>query len=248
MATELSLYFKSSQAILESCYPEYVELAKQLISQILQDKTLSRFDRFNKRLKISWGMEISFTDNLKITRQETRDCYALMQKISNLWFAFEYLVEVSQEVVLKDNIRNSKVDFYTQATSEVLGFNCITTDLNQNLNSQILCKNAWRSEFYSLLTYLKNHTKGGCKSNVAEIVELTKNHSLLHERHIFSLIYAIRNVYVHEGVAAALGGKKYFHYRLKRDLYYILHDALILYSIILGKNYCQRKLSQRVSL
>ena len=67
-ANRIDLCFDSSKALLDALYTNYSANAKIVISKIRQDKMLSQFDRFNKRLKISWGMKIEFTDNLPITR------------------------------------------------------------------------------------------------------------------------------------------------------------------------------------
>ena len=87
----MNLYFETSRDLTENLYPEYSTNAKQLLRQLVTDTTISRFDAFNKRFKISWGLQVEFTDDLNIKSETVRDCYRLMLKIADLWFAFEHL-------------------------------------------------------------------------------------------------------------------------------------------------------------
>jgi hypothetical protein len=235
----MELFFDSSQALLESLYEGYSVNAKSLISKISQDKGLSDFDRFNKRLKISWGMKIEFTDNLPITREDTRACYVLMLKISDLWFAFEHLVNTACEVIPKDAASPNKVDLYQDSTLEAIGFHDITSNFNRLLYEHVLHKKTFRREVYPLLAYLKNNTRSGTRSMISDTILLIRDKKELQAKHIFALAYGIRNIYVHEGVAAALGTS---NYQVKRILYSVLYDALILYSLELGDSYCREKL------
>jgi hypothetical protein len=236
----MEMFYDSSQALLEALYPNYSTNSKALISRIGQDKKLSQFDTFNKRLKISWGMRIEFNDNLPIKDEDTRACYMLMLKISDLWFAFEHLVQTSSELIPTDAPSRSSVDLYRDSTLAALGFPDITSHFNRLLYTHVLHKPNYRKEMYRLLAYLKNNTKGGTKNAIADTIARIKEKQELQTKHIFALAYGIRNVYVHKGVAAALGSK---NYRLKRVLYSILYDSLILYSLALGDAYC-RKYSQ----
>ena len=105
--------------------------------------------------------------------------------------------------------------------------------------SYLLCKPAYRKETFMMLAYLRNGTRGGTRALLADSIRLVKGESALQARHIFALAYGLRNIYVHNGVAAALGSR---NYKAKRVLYEALHDSLILYSLALGDSYCQRYL------
>lgn len=235
----MELFFESSQALLESLYKNYSTNSKSLISKIKQDKELSQFDRFNRRFKISWGMKIEFTDQLPITREDTRACYTLMLKIADLWFAFEHLVDVVSEVIPQDVADPNKMNFYQESTLRALGFQDITSNFNCLLYEHVLHKETSRREVYHILAYLKNNTIRGTKKLISDIILLVKDKKELQPKHIFALAYGIRNIYVHKGVAAALGSS---NYHIKRVLYSVLYDALILYSLALGDAYCCKKL------
>lgn len=234
----MKLYFDSGFPLKENLYGCYSENAKQLLRRLTTNRELNRFSDFNKRFKISWGMEVQFNDELSIKNETTRDCYRLMLKISDLWFAFEHLVDVaSEKVPRKPN--KSKIDFFHESTNSQVLFPSITAHVNQLLKDNVLHLTAWRRELYRFIPYIKNNTTGGTKTTIGEIHDLIHERQNFEERHIFALAYGIRNIYVHQGVSAALGTD---NYNVKKALYSVLHDALILYSLTLGNAYCQRKL------
>lgn len=237
----MSLHYDSSKEILNMIYMNYSVNSKSVISRIKEDKNLSKFDAFNKRLKITWGMKIEYTDELPITGEATRICYTLMLKISDLWFAFEHLVATSNTIIPKDAAKNnSKVDLYRDSTLEELGFNNINENFNQLMKSFILNKSNRRRDMYIVLAYIKNNTERGTQTLLKEVVDLIREGSELQTKHIFALSYGIRNIYAHKGVSAALGSN---NYELKRDFYRVLYDSLILYSLALGNAFCEKYLA-----
>lgn len=191
-------------------------------------------------------MQLEFTDGLNITKPVTRDCYRLMLKISDLWFAFEHLVKTSCDVIPKKKIKlkngkasESMTDLYDSETINTLGFLPITSHFNQLLKEHVLHKDSWRNEVYIFLGILKKNTLRETQETISDLIDVIRNSRDLEEKHIFALAYGIRNIYVHKGVSAALGGKKY---EVKRALYSALYDCLILYSLALGNRYCESKL------
>ena len=234
----MDFYFDSSAAIGVPLYELYSKNALILIRNIKQDKSISNFERFNKRLKISWGLRIEFTDNLAITQATTRNCYALMLKLSDLWFAFEHLGNAVTDIFPKDKDPKSKVDFYTDDTLSILKFDKITKNFNSLLWEHVLHRSPWRRDMYPYFSYLKNNTKGGVAARISETIDYIKKKQELSERHLFSLAYGIRNLYIHVGVSAALGGR---NYEVKEYFYMVLYDTLILFSLQLGNVYSERK-------
>lgn len=92
-----------------------------------------------------------------------------------------------------------------------------------------------------MLPYLKNHSVGAASSGTQDLfLQLKKSGKQpLNARHIFAVAYALRNLYVHEGIAAAMGSG---NYRLKRDFYEVLYDTLVLFSLRFGYEYAIRML------
>ena len=234
----MKLYYASSEEILRGIFDDYAYQSRNLLRHLASDRRLSDFDAFNKRLKIAWGIQIEFTDDLNIKRDVVRDCYRLMLKLADLWFAFEHLSEIANETIPTKK-PNSKFDFFEPATMEELGLSDITRHCNQLLWEHVLQKTAWRREIYHLIYYLTKNTKGGTKNTIGEIRELLRARCDLEMKHICAWMYGIRNIYVHKGVTAALGTE---NYEVKRALYTMLHDTLILYALTLGHAYCRKKL------
>lgn len=80
---------------------------------------------------------------------------------------------------------------------------------------------------------------GGTQKTISEVTFLMKEKEQLQAKHVFALVYGVRNIYVHQGVAAALGNS---NYAVKKALYSVLYDSLILYSLALGDAYCRKYL------
>lgn len=80
-----------------------------------------------------------------------------MLKISDLWFAFEHLVDTACRLIPKDAVatNKSKVDLYQVGTLSLLGFDDITLNCNQLLYQHVLHKDVYRRDIYSVLAYLK---------------------------------------------------------------------------------------------
>lgn len=183
-------------------------------------------------------MKIEYTDDLPIHREETRRCYELMLKLSDLWFTFEHLLKVVKELFPWDAPSASKSNPFSAETRQRIGFTSISQQTTHTLRHHVFNEPRNRQEIYLLLSYLANNTYGSTRRIVEEIRVIIKSGDPFEACHYFSMIYALRNIYSHQGVAAALGGRDY---TLKCRLYSILYDALVLYSLALGDAYCREK-------
>lgn len=236
----MKLHFESNQKMLEDIHKKYRQSSLKLIRKISEDKDLSEFDTFNKRLKLNIGMGITYNHELSgIKRIDTKKCYKLMLKITDLWFAFEHLCKVAKDTFPLSS--NQKIAPYDDAFYKRIGMNKITKHFNELLYAEILHKKNWRKEFYLWSYYLQNNVHGGVKSTVGSLKKLVQEKESFQERHIFALAYALRNLYVHKGIAAALGSNDY---KFKVKLYSLLYDTLVLYSFYLANEYCKEKIKQ----
>jgi hypothetical protein len=187
-------------------------------------------------------MQVTFKDNLPITQDDTRACYNLMIKIADLWFASEHLQSVCSGVIQKSpGKEKSKIDCFSDEILKGIGFCPITANFNELLWSNVIQKTAWRREIYMILDYLKKIIQGTTSKLIEEGRAGIKNRESLQPKHVFSICYGLRNAYAHEGVVAALGSGGY---HVKRALYSVLYDTLILYSLALANAYCKIKLSE----
>lgn len=163
-----------------------------------------------------------------------------MLKISDLWFSFEHLSKVAADDIKKKSDASS-VDLYDSAGLTSTGLDVVTEQFNNTLNARVLHRSDWRKVIYGLLAYLKNNTKGGTKSTLGEIRDLIKDRQPLQTKHGFALAYGLRNLYVHQGVTAALGSKQY---AVNRAFFMVVHDAVLLYSLALGGSFSRVRLTK----
>lgn len=239
------LHFESSRRLLGTVYPDYASASKETIQTIRSNlPEVSKFDAFNKRLKISCGLDIRFSDGLNIKQEDTRACYLLMLRVSDLWFAFEHLTKLSKARIPHDASRAGSVDLYSATSIQSNGLAPIVANFNNLMAENVRKKPAWRTEVYRVVAYLGNNTERQTQAVVREIDKKVGDGLDLEAKHLFAIAYAVRNVYVHKGVTAALGAK---NYGLKRRLYETVFDSLVLSAFALSLAYCRKYLSTKAA-
>ncbi|GAA5531244.1 hypothetical protein [Herpetosiphon gulosus] len=129
----------------------------------------------------------------------------------------------------------SKTDLYQESTLLLIGFHSTTDNFNALISTHLVNTPQQRRELYLILAYIRNNTQNKTKKLIEETITFIKNKQNLHTKHILALCYGIRNIYAHNGVAAALGSE---NYRFKQIFYLILYDSLVLYALSLGNHYC----------
>lgn len=234
-------FHSSSQEIGEPLHTAFRDVSSKLKAHIRSDKSLSRFDQFDTRFIMSWNMQIGFNDASRVSREDTIACYALMLKISDLWASFEHLQSLLNNVVPKELTANSKVNFYREQTLASLNCSPIVSNFTQLFYDEVFTTKVRMRDMFRMLPYLKNNTKGAASSGTHDFISQLKLSGKIpfNARHIFALAYALRNLYVHDGIAAAMGSG---NYKLKRDFYEVLYDTLILFSLRFGYEYASRML------
>jgi len=225
----------------ERLYEEYTLASKPLLARTAQDRSgLGTFAAFHRRFLTSWYMKIDLSEVPRLTQQETRDCYILMLKISDLWFSFEHLSKIAESDIKKKSGKSS-VDLYDSATLASTGLDVVTEHFNSMLNTRVLYQSKWRQVIYKLLAYLKNNTVNHTQRTLGEIRDLIKDRKPLQTKHSFALVYGLRNLYVHKGVTASLGSKQY---TVHRAFFMVLHDAVLLYSLALAGRFSRLMLAK----
>ena len=218
----------------------YSEEALITLRKISEDRTLSNFDSFNKRVQLNLGMEIGYNHGMSsITRAQTQDVYRYMLKISDLWFAFEY-------ICVQANIRGhvkkfekckSKCDIYPQITITLLQIDEPVKAFNVHLQDAFSVNKMYKVELYRILAYLGNNTNPFLKQEMKNFKTLLKGNTEfnLEFKNINYLLYALRNIYVHKGVSASLGTKSM---KFKVMLYSMLYEYLIVVCHQIGYRFC----------
>lgn len=235
----INLYFPESRALFEESFPLYRERTKAILHLIKEDRSLSRFDAFNKRLKIACGLQFQFSDQLNITKPDTRACYELMYRIADIWYAYEHLLSVSNDDLPRMN--TSKVALFHSDVFEAIGLPRIERCFSTLFAANVTDESKWRRELYPVLAYFINNTNGATQKALRRCSNAVKEKRTVEFEHLLALAYGMRNLYVHEGVMAALGTRDY---ALKRRLYQVVLDCLILSCIFVGNEYARRVLAR----
>lgn len=238
----MKVYNEIFEGLWRKHFEEYKKYSKLLIQKIDEDKAnISEFDTFNRRFKISRNITIRFNDELKITREDTRKCYELMLKLSDLWFAYEHLLHVCEQIIPPPQPNSNKCNKYPEEKYRLWGINDLIELGNSLFWQSLFHTSANRKWFYPYLGIMKKNTRSGTKNLLQEVHEAVKDKNKMEVRHFLVLVYGIRNIYVHQGMNATMGSEKY---HLKRLLFEALHDILSLLCIQLGTVYLKEKLHQ----
>jgi hypothetical protein len=237
MTTErpAKFFHTHSLEMFDRIFVDYKQQSKAVLSLIKHDRKLSRFDAFNKRLKISCGLNISFSDDLGIVRDDTRSCYALMYRISDIWYAFEHLLSVADTEISR--LSKSKTVLYPPDVLIATGLVEVERIFGQLIDENVTREPSWRRELYPMLAYFINNTNGGTRKALEECSARVKAKERFRLQELLAISYGLRNLYVHEGVMAAMGGRDY---ALKRRLYEVVLDCLTLAAFTLGSAYAKR--------
>ena len=215
---------------------EHARRSKAIIRRIRERREFSQYDTFNKRFKLNLGMQIDYVHEMTgVTRAETQLVYKYMLKISDLWGAFEHLCQTCHEQEVIRTLSQSKTNLYDEAQQRELGFDRAVAAFNQVLQEELYPNKRYKVEMYRVLAYLKNNTKGGTQKEIGRIHESVKAYAPLSFQQVNALAYALRNLYVHKGVAASLGTKSM---TFKVLLYSMLYEYLVVCCYRLGVGYC----------
>jgi len=219
----------------ERIFADYRPRSKALLQLIKHDTTLSRFDAFNKRLKMACGLSIEFSDDLGIVRPDTRACYVLMYRITDVWYAFEHLLSVADAEIPRAS--DSKIVLYSPDVIVATGLAEVGHLFGRLIAENVTRESSWRRELYPVLAYFVNNTQRGTKKALEQVLARVKAKESLGLGDLLALSYGLRNLYVHEGVMASMGTKDY---ALKRRLYEVILDCLTLAAFALGSSYAER--------
>jgi hypothetical protein len=218
---------------------EYDNLSKGCLSMISDNKGLTVFDGFNKRLKLNIGMEINYNHSMSgVIKENTQDLYRYMMKITDLWFAYEHIIMCShlQGLILK-SYKRGYCDVFSNERLDALGFSDTSVLFNEILKRDIYSNKKYKQEFYRILAYIKNRLSSkSVTKKIDEITDVVKSYDNFSVANINYLIYGLRNVYVHKGVASAFGTRST---KFKLKLYSMLYEYLVCICFLFGSSYCK---------
>jgi len=194
--------------------------------------------KFDVRMRLALGLQISFDTAYAQTRTpEIAHLYKLTLKINEAWFAYEALLSICasanlvklQKVGSKTKMLNTDpFEFDTlnsfSLSGEILAF-------NEHLQTNLLHKNNLRADVIGYVHHLIEHSGPGLRKTIRRCLRKINGNKQLHFVDILNLIYAIRNLYVHNGDAAKTGVK---NYTTKIKLLENIADFLLLICVKIG--------------
>lgn len=227
MATQLNQNFSQFQTL----HKQYKSLFDDYI--IMQQSKL--YVLFNVRLSLTLGTKISFDNDYSLTKTDrVNQTYRLLIKLCDAWFAYEAFLRLceSESLVQKNNGSIRKPNSFDQATLTNFNLSSITNLFNNYLSTHLLASSKRKVDLLNYLLHLYQNTKGETKDLIDKTINRINLNKLLEWRHIIATIYAVRNLYIHNGDTAGTGVNN--NYTVKILLLSICYDTIILYMLHIG--------------
>lgn len=166
--------------------------------------------QFDIRFRLACSLQISFDSDFSYTKTEsTRKTYRGLLQLNDLWFAYEGLFSLSKTRGLV-KVSGSKSDPFVEERTEELGLNHIASLLESIYRDELLADNTRRQDLCGYIEYLCASATSQTQKKLLERFKLLTQAS---EPPTFSLwlalVYAIRNMYVHNTDTAKSGVRSY---------------------------------------
>lgn len=193
----------------EIVFATYFNTYKQKFEELkeLTEANLPRnLSLFDIRLRLALSLQIGFDNSISYTNTDTiRKIYRLILKLNDLWFAYEGLYKLCTEnSYLKSN--STKSDPFTDQKIADLLLDDKVLNFGQYLHDNTYLNTMIKNDFVRYLQYLKDNSTGATQLRLLESFRLKANNN---ERpkfnEILSLIYSMRNMYVHNTDTAKSG-------------------------------------------
>lgn len=197
----------------QNCYSRFWQQEKLLISK-------GCIRKFDVRIRLVLGMEIKFNKDFAYTKTpDIETIYQLSLKLNEAWFAYESLLNVCEELQLvKYKTKGQqktlvKTDPFESTQISILDLPKIIHFFNNYLREQLFNKSKSHEDLLNYLHYLMAHSSTGMSKALKKCLKCLQYKKILNFQEVLTIIYAIRNLYVHNGDAAK-SGVKYYHTKL----------------------------------
>lgn len=180
------------------------------LEELLFDDFPNSLRLFDIRFRLALSLQIGFDTTISYTRTETtRKTYSLIIRLNDLWFAFEGLYKLCSEMsYLKVN--PTKSDPFTIERVTALNLDDKVTFFGNYLAEKIFQNPRIKDDFINYLLYLQNNSVGITQQRLLNSFNLkVQNNEYPKFNEILSLIYGIRNMYVHNTDIAKSGVSMY---------------------------------------
>jgi len=162
------------------------------------------------RIRLALSLKIEFDSSISYTRtQPTRIFFTLIFKLVEIWFAYEGIYSMCEKEALVKSDRTKSDPFSIIMISE-LGLDEIMNKYIRYQNKNIYKVVKTLPDFIKYLNHLKEQSTGKTQINLIDkYINNAKGKKKPEFNQILSLIYAIRNMYVHKIETPLTGVENY---------------------------------------
>ena len=166
--------------------------------------------QFDIRFRLARSIQISFDSTISYTKTEsTKKTYRALIELNDLWFAYEGLYALAKtRGLLKAS--GSKSDPFTEDAADAIGLSHIVKLLECRYQSEMLSEPLRRQDYCAYIVYLRDNASSSTQKGLLErLRDKTDASECLDFSSWLALVYAIRNLYVHNTDTAKSGVKSY---------------------------------------
>lgn len=185
---------------------------------------------FRVRLRLAIGLVIDFDEDYAMVKREgLRDTYIEIMKCNEAWFSYESMKVMCDEWNLT-KANSPKYDIFDAENLAKFNISDITELCNAQIKNQIYSSSTITDDVKCYLLYLtqSNTIRNGLRNTINPIINKIENNQEWLPKEIFSVIYATRNIFVHNSDTAQSGIK---YVKNKILLLKILYDYIILFQL-----------------
>lgn len=189
----------------EEALDAYVETYSRFL-EVVQDELVSRELRlFDIRVRIAIDMIVGFWGNVSYTKiLEVAESYAFQIRLVELWNAYEALLKYLKSLGLS---RDSEPK-YKQIKPEMLldtGARETAKECLEKLSKHYHQEPKFKDEFNQYIGRIQNVKSSNLAQICASTIEYFTGNKDFSGYELFALVYAERNLYLHDGESAKLG-------------------------------------------
>lgn len=205
-------------------FDEY-KLKFKNLNELYENQIGKSLRSFDVRFRLALSLQIGFDNEISYTKTEnTRKTYNLIFKLNEYWFAYEGLYKLCDEVGFLKNSAKKQDPFTVEKITE-FELSTSVDVFGDYLKDSIYLKPKQKEDFISYLTYLKTNSMTAQANLLSNFINKVESDTLPQFTEILSLIYAIRNLYVHNTDTAKSGVQ---YYSTKISILKNCNDFLIL--------------------
>jgi hypothetical protein len=199
---------------------------------------------FRVRLRLAVGLKISFDKNFAMVKNEpTEKAYIEIMKCNEAWFSYEAMNKLCHKWNLKKAPPITSIaDIFDAPTLNLFNIKNEIDNFNNEVKTVICSNPNIASDIAKYLTFLEGAVeKDALKNLIRPTINKITTKQDWESKEIFGVLYATRNIFVHQGETAKSGVK---FYKNKILFLKILYDYAILFQIKVVNFAFEKQISQ----